>query len=77
MGEVMNMDMTQQIRIMMVKRGNMTETALANKIGTSPQNIHNKFKRNNFTMKDLQEIAEALDCDLEIRFLDRATGEAL
>lgn len=71
------MDMTQQIRIMMVKRGNMTETALANKIGTSPQNIHNKFKRNNFTMKDLQEIAEALDCDLEIRFLDRATGEAL
>ena len=73
----MNMDMTQQIRIMMVKRGNMTETALANKIGTSPQNIHNKFKRNNFTMKDLQEIAEALDCDLEIRFLDRATGEAL
>ena len=76
MCEVIDMDMTQQIRIMLVKRGNMTETALANKIGTSPQNIHNKFKRNNFTMKDLQEISNALDCDLDIRFIDHSTGNA-
>ena len=77
MGEVMHMDMTEYIRIILVKRGNMTETELARRINTSPQNIHNKFKRNNFTMKDLQEIADALDCDLQIRFIDRTTGEAL
>ena len=71
------MDMTQQIRIMLIKRGNMSGTDLAKKIGTTPQNISNKFKRNNFTMKDLQEIADALDCDLQIRFIDRTTGEAL
>ena len=71
------MDMTEQIRIMLIKRGNMSGTDLAKKIGTTPQNISNKFKRNNFTMKDLQEIADALDCDLEIRFIDRTTGEAL
>lgn len=71
------MDMTEQIRIMLIKRGNMSGTDLAKKIGTTPQNISNKFKRNNFTMKDLQEIADALDCDLQIRFIDRTTGEAL
>ena len=69
--------MTEQIRIMLIKRGNMSGTDLAKKIGTTPQNISNKFKRNNFTMKDLQEIADALDCDLQIRFIDRTTGEAL
>lgn len=69
--------MTEQIRIMLIKRGNMSGTDLAKKIGTTPQNISNKFKRNNFTMKDLQQIADALDCDLEIRFIDRTTGEAL
>ena len=71
------MDMTEQIRIMLIKRGNISGTDLAKKIGTTPQNISNKFKRNNFTMKDLQEIADALDCDLQIRFIDRTTGEAL
>ncbi len=76
MGEVMHMDMTEYIRILLVKRGNMTETELAKRIGTSPQNIHNKFKRNNFTMKDLHEIAEALDCDLDVRFIDHTTGQA-
>lgn len=70
------MDMTEYIRILLVKRGNMTETELAKRIGTSPQNIHNKFKRNNFTMKDLQEIATALDCDLDVRFIDHTTGQA-
>lgn len=72
----MHMDMTEYIRILLVKRGNMTETELAKRIGTSPQNIHNKFKRNNFTMKDLQEIATALDCDLDVRFIDHTTGQA-
>ena len=75
-GEVITMDMTEYIRIILVKRGNMTETELARRINTSPQNIHNKFKRNNFTMKDLQEISNALDCDLDIRFIDHSTGNA-
>ena len=30
----------------------------------------------NFTMKDLQEISNALDCDLDIRFIDHTTGNA-
>ena len=52
--------MTERIRIMLVKRGNMSESELARKIGTSPQNLHNKFKRNNFSTVELEEIAAAL-----------------
>ena len=71
------MDMTERIRIMLVKRGNMSESELARKIGTSPQNLHNKFKRNNFSTSELEEIAAALDCDLRIDFIDRETKTAL
>lgn len=71
------MDMTERIRIMLVKRGNMSESELARKIGTSPQNLHNKFKRNNFSTSELEEIAAALNCDLRIDFIDKETKTAL
>ena len=71
------MDMTERIRIMLVKRGNMSESELARKIGTSPQNLHNKFKRNNFSTSELEEIASALDCDLRIDCIDKETKTAL
>lgn len=67
--------MTEQIRIALVKRANMTEAALARRLGTSPQNLHNKLARDNFTESDLRAIAEALDCDLEVKFRLRDTGE--
>lgn len=69
--------MTEEIRIMLVKRGNMSESELARRMGTTPQNLHNKFKRDNFTVSDLQSIAEALDCDLNIQFISKETGKPL
>ncbi len=71
------MDMVEKIRILLVKRGNISEAELARRIGISPQNLHNKFKRNNFTTTDLMEIAAALDCDLRIDFIDKETKTAL
>lgn len=71
------MNMTEQIRIILVKRGNMSEAELARRIGTSPQNMHNKFVRNNFTIKDLEQIATALDCELQINFRDNETNNIL
>jgi DNA-binding Xre family transcriptional regulator len=71
------MNMTEQIRIILVKRGNMSEAELARRIGTSPQNMHNKFVRNNFTIKDLEQIATALDCSLQINFRDNETNNIL
>ncbi len=71
------MAMTEQIRIMLVKSGNISESELARRLGISPQNLHNKMKRNNFTESDLREIANALNCNLKIQFISKETGEVL
>ena len=71
------MAMTEKIRIMLVKCGNISESELARRMGVSPQNLHNKMKRDNFTETDLQEIANALECDLKIEFVKKETGEVL
>lgn len=71
------MAMTEQIRIMLVKSGNISESELARRLGISPQNLHNKMKRDNFTESDLREIANALNCNLKIQFISKGTGEVL
>ena len=71
------MSMVEAIRIACVKRGNISESELARRVGVSPQNFHNKMKRENFTETDLREIAEALGARLDIAFLDKETGERL
>ena len=71
----MTMALVEKIRILLVKRGNISEAELARRMGISPQNLHNKMKRDNFTETDLREIAEALGLRLEISFVDPETGE--
>ena len=71
------MSMTETIRIALVKRGNLSESELARRMGISPQNLHNKMKRDNFTETDLQEIAAALGLELSISFTDPETGEKI
>ncbi len=69
------MSMTQKIRILLVKKGNISEAELARRLGTTPANLHNKMKRDNFGEEELRHIADTLDCDLKISFVDRKTGE--
>ena len=71
------MAMVEKIRILLVKRGNISEAELARRMGVSPQNLNNKMKRDNFTERDLREIAAALDCELSINFKMKDTGETL
>lgn len=71
------MAMTEKIRIMLVKSGNISESELARRMGISPQNLHNKMKRDNFTETDLREIAAALNCELSIQFVSKETGEVV
>ncbi len=66
---------SERIRILLVKRGNISESELARRLGISPQNLHNKMKRDNFTEKDLKEIATALDCSYTDTFTLNDTGE--
>lgn len=69
--------MTERIRILLVIRDNISESELARRLGMSPQNLHNKMKRDNFSEKELQQIAEVLNCDLNIAFKMRDTGKVL
>lgn len=68
------MGMSEKIRIVLVKR-KKSVTSLAKDLGTSQTNLSNKLSRDNFSEKELQEIAEALDCDLDVSFTLRDTGE--
>ncbi len=69
------MALSDRIRILLIKRGNISEAELARRLGISPQNLNNKMKRDNFSEKDLKEITRALDCTLTISFRLNDTGE--
>ena len=59
------MAMAEKIKIALIKR-NMTS-----------QNLSGKFRRDNFSEKELAEIANALDCHFEGRFLRNDNGEEI
>ena len=50
-----------------------TITDLAAKLNKSTQNLSNLLKKDNFRESELIDIADALNCDLEINFIDRDT----
>lgn len=73
----MHTDVREYINLCRVKKGNMTEAELARRTGQTPQNMNNKYKRNTFKVSELEKVAEALDADLKISFIDKGTGEAI
>ena len=68
------MGMALKIRIILLER-KMTLKKLAEKLGTSSNNLCNKLARDNFSEKELHAIADALNCDYEGIFTFRDTGE--
>ena len=66
----------EKIKIIMGRRG-VTITDLAKKTGQSPQNMSNKMSRDNFSEKELKEIATVLDCTFETIFKMNDTGEEI
>ena len=72
-----DMSMVEKIRILLVKRGNISEAELARRLNNSPQNFNAKMKRDNFTDKDLQRIAEVLDCTFKAGFTLNDTREEI
>ncbi len=73
----MRMDIREYINLCRVKRGNMSEAELARRTGQSPQNMNNKYKRNTFKISELEKVAEALDAELKIQFIDKQSGEPI
>lgn len=62
------MDCSEQIRILLVKCGKVTQVELASRLGISRQSLSKKMRNNSFTVNDLERIAEAVGCSLVIEF---------
>lgn len=64
----------EQVEFVLIKKG-MKKAQLADKLKWSKSNLYNKLGRNNFTEREMREIAEALDCTLNISITINETGE--
>ena len=71
------MGMVEKVRILLVKRGNISEAELARRLEILPQNLNVKMKRDNFTEGDLRRIAEVLDCTFRAGCVLNDTGEEI
>jgi len=65
----MNFTMGEKIRILL-QRKSITQAELSRRIGTTSANFSNKLKRDNFSMKELNDIAEVLGCKFEGYFVE-------
>ena len=66
--------MAEKIKILLIKtRMNVVQLAKAKE--TSPQNLYNKLSRDNFSIKELQEIAKITGSELEINFVITRDGK--
>ena len=61
------MDFSKEIKKMLIDE-EMNIIQLAEKLGTSQQNIGAKLKRNNPRLSEMKEISEALGYELKIEF---------
>lgn len=68
------MGMAEKVRHLMITR-NIQSKELAEKLGTTPSNLSGKLKRDNFSEKELQEIARACDATFEGSFVLNDTGK--
>lgn len=64
------MGISKEIKKILIDE-DLTQAELAEKIGTSQQNMNAKLKRDNFSNKEMQEIAEALGYELKIEFVKK------
>lgn len=59
--------MSEKIRLVLAKR-DKSKAWLAEQLNWSTSNLYNKLKRDNFSEKELVEIAKVLDCTFEAYF---------
>ena len=68
--------MSKKINMLMLER-DVTQVQLAEKLGTSQSNLANKLKRDNFSEKELIQIAEILNAKYEGNFILNDTGRSI
>lgn len=62
------MTFSGQIKVLCV-RSDISVAELARRIGTSPQNLSEKMKRESFTIAELEDITQAVNSSLERNFI--------
>ena len=65
---------SRKVKILLMDK-QLKQRELAEKLGTKHANIGNKLTRDNFSEKDMQSIADALNCKLVIKLIDKETGQ--
>lgn len=70
----MPLSTSEKIKVML-KRRRMTLKELSEKLGQKGSNLSNKLSRDNFSEKEIKQIAAALDCEYEAYFVMRDTGD--
>ena len=63
----MGMTVAEKVRLIM-KRINMSMGDMAQATGQTRQNLSNKMNRENFSEKEIQAMAAAMGCTVEIKF---------
>lgn len=70
------MGMAIKIRTLLLEK-KVTIKELAQRLNTTGSNLSGKLSRDNFSEKELREIAEALDCDYEAYFIIKNSGKKI
>lgn len=65
----MELSVADKIRSLL-RNKNVPIIELGHRLGKSKQNMSNKLKRDNYSINELKEIAEVMDCTLEVYFVD-------
>ena len=72
----MAIEFVDKLKAVMRKRG-VNLIALAKRTDQSVQNLSNKMRRNKFTEEEMRKYAEALDCNFDVHFELKDTGEKI
>lgn len=66
--EETSMTISEQIKVLCV-RSDISVAELARRLGTTPQNLNGKMKRESFTVSELEDIAKAVNSSFERKFI--------
>lgn len=61
----------RMLKIKRAEKGIDTDSEFAKRCGWSPANYSNKMSRCNFRFSELEDMANALNCDINIEFIDK------
>lgn len=64
--------MKDKIKMTLVRK-HMSQKELAKSLGCSPTSLSNRLKCGRFTYQELEEIAQAMGCQLRLEFVDVVT----